>query len=150
MNHAPKGVPVPPLECTFDDIPENGATAAPAPRTRYEKLEMKIREQTHFPFISICAELHMQVELEDMLREKDAQLERLAGSGLHHNPRDPFPSTIPSVGMPLHTMAHISPPVTPPTAASGLTNGVHLNASNTVLWPSWPTNLPSFELLHHL
>ena len=44
VNHAPPGAVVPPLDCTFDELPENGASATPTPKTRYEKLESRIRE----------------------------------------------------------------------------------------------------------
>ena len=97
----------------------------------------------------------MQVDLEDALREKDAQLERLAGRGLRHNLGNTslFNGAGPSMALPGNSppvMAHISPSVTPPMATTGLTNDGLLNSTTTVLWPNWPANLPSFELLHHL
>ncbi len=43
VNHAAPGTEIPPLECTFDDVPENGSDAPhPVPKTRLEKLENRI------------------------------------------------------------------------------------------------------------
>ena len=99
-------------------------------------------------------ELLTQVELEDALREKDAQLERLASGSVTRHDLGNFSlynDTEPSMSFAGNSspMAHISPSGTPPMAASGLMNDIH-NATTTVLWPNWPANLPSFELLHHL
>ena len=108
-------------------------------------------------FFGAELDLLMQVELEETLREKDAQLERIAASGsvLRHDlgNHSLYNGAGPSMAFAVNSppiMAHISPSVTPPMAASGLTNDINLNATTTVLWPNWPANLPSLDLLHHL
>ena len=42
VNHAPAGVEVPPLECTFDELPECGPVPHAVPKNRYERLENRI------------------------------------------------------------------------------------------------------------
>lgn len=54
VNHAPPGTEVPPMECTFDDVPENGTVPHAVPKNRYEKLENRISMCNAFPNTPVC------------------------------------------------------------------------------------------------
>ncbi|KAL5495275.1 hypothetical protein ACEPAI_738 [Sanghuangporus weigelae] len=161
VSHAPPGVEVPLLECTFDEPTENGVQQHAAPKNKYERLENRISE------------------LEALLRQKDEESNRSRSSisppgssssavpsnsgrltynnlpsistvaTLNHGlpyaqPPQPFSPIIP---------AHISPVNTPPLNFSSGSAGDSKSATNhttQVLWPNWPHDLPSFDLLQHL
>lgn len=98
-------------------------------------------------------------ELEALLRQKDEQVDALvtSGTGLQHGLNEGLHSTGNSSAMLLNLagdspsgMAHISPSVTPPIATIGLATDAQYNQASQVLWPNWPHNLPTFELLQHL
>ncbi|KAI5124712.1 hypothetical protein M0805_004318 [Coniferiporia weirii] len=168
VNHAPPGVEIPPLECTFDDVTENGGQPHPAPKNRYERLENRISE------------------LEALLRQKEASqnsspsdLPALSNddarsstspiilstsypppgslrqsSDFSRNTSNsylvPFPRT--NSGSP-SVPAYISPATTPPQNGTSTSAGepqVGTNYATQVLWPNWPHDLPSFTLLQHL
>ncbi|KAH8120305.1 hypothetical protein DFH11DRAFT_1559424 [Phellopilus nigrolimitatus] len=165
VNHAPPGIDVPPLECTFDEVSEDGAQPHAVPKNRYERLENRISE------------------LEALLRQKDAASQRStfvdlasandpessasttpsASTGSLGKPYNvsqnapfisnaaPFHQTFPSIPTSPLIPAHISPVNTPPQ--NGITsNGSQpgFNYATQVLWPNWPHDLPPLELLQHL
>ncbi|EJD03967.1 uncharacterized protein FOMMEDRAFT_19284 [Fomitiporia mediterranea MF3/22] len=156
VSHAPPGAEVPPLECTFDEVQENGAQPHSAPKNRYERLENRINE------------------LEALLRQKEEEEEHprpsistntsapailsLTGQPINSfsdSSNQEYINTLPYIQKPFSPLipAHISPISTPPLnfatdSGSDLQNGT--NQATQVLWPNWPHNLPAFPLLQHL
>lgn len=50
VSHAPPGIEVPSLECTFDEV-ENSAQPHSAPKNRYERLENRISNVVNFSYM---------------------------------------------------------------------------------------------------
>ncbi|KAL5535512.1 hypothetical protein ACEPAF_3606 [Sanghuangporus sanghuang] len=154
VSHAPPGVEVPLLECTFDEPTENGVQQHAAPKNKYERLENRISE------------------LEALLRQKDEDSMSPPGSsssGVPSSSGRPTYNNLPNIstvatlnqGLPYAQSqpfspiipAHISPVNTPPLNFSSGSAGESKSATNhttQILWPNWPHDLPSFDLLQHL
>ncbi|KLO14473.1 hypothetical protein SCHPADRAFT_920667 [Schizopora paradoxa] len=160
VNHAAPGTEVPPLECTFDDVAENGADAPhPVPKTRLEKLENRINE------------------LESLLQEKDRALQGISGgttasqrphlngtNGLYGSHNGSELTLLTDQGALLRQQgngfstspmiaAHISPIHSPPNDTGTIGASPPLAGSNfatQLTWSTWPKDLPNPELLQHL